>query len=276
MSDRTRVFRLLRIATRLTDPEKHVLKGLIVRRDPRLIQLTSDDEMLLVVSTIVVSNAFHVWYDLFRAIDCSAHTAWHLHQNSDCSRTLMTNPDPFSSSLLYGEVDFFGFASLLAMLAPQPDQCLYDLGHGSGRAVFAAALLYPTLHLVGIELVDALFDASRMALHEFQTRTRPTAGTITLIHGDLTQVDWWSHAGIVFVNATAFSAPLWADVETLLPRLRPTARFVSLTQTTAVMTLVAQCSVATSWGTEPAYIYQGFPTHAMETKYVPTHTFESI
>ncbi|CAK4724266.1 unnamed protein product [Aphanomyces euteiches] len=206
----------LAIAATLPVPEKHALKALIHQRDPRLIEIVpTADNIDKVVSLSTV------------AAECSTDQARSLQLQFDSTSS-------WSASLLYGEVDFFGYASLLAKLNPQPGQIIYDLGHGTGRAVLAAALLYPQLHVVGIELVDSLYDVSCAALAEFHRRTLPSQGKVTLHHGDLTQIDWWTKSSIVFVNATAFSTSLWSQVQTLASRMQPGTVFVSLTQTLPV------------------------------------------
>ncbi|KAH9110217.1 hypothetical protein AeMF1_014913 [Aphanomyces euteiches] len=249
----------LAIAATLPVPEKHALKALIHQRDPRLIEIvpTADniDKVVSLSTVAAVSQAFQSWYGIYHTIECSTDQARSLQLQFDSTSS-------WSASLLYGEVDFFGYASLLAKLNPQPGQIIYDLGHGTGRAVLAAALLYPQLHVVGIELVDSLYDVSCAALAEFHRRTLPSQGKVTLHHGDLTQIDWWTKSSIVFVNATAFSTSLWSQVQTLASRMQPGTVFVSLTQTLPVggdfKLLDEEATswpVATSWGSEPAYMY---------------------
>jgi hypothetical protein len=43
-----------------------------------------------------------------------------------------------SSSLVYGEIDFFSFAAIMEKVNPAPGELFVDLGHGTGRAVVAA------------------------------------------------------------------------------------------------------------------------------------------
>jgi Histone methylation protein DOT1 len=43
-------------------------------------------------------------------------------------------------SLIYGEVDYMSFARILRKLAPAAGSTFYDLGSGTGRAVFVARI----------------------------------------------------------------------------------------------------------------------------------------
>ncbi|ETV90268.1 hypothetical protein, variant 1 [Aphanomyces invadans] len=222
MIDSSSLTWLLQVAATLPRPEKRALKEMLLRQDARLNSMQCVDDVHRVVTIAAVSHAFKAWYSLFDALAMSTDAACHLEQNNQTA----DHDVPLSASLTYGEVDFFGIASLLAILRPRPGQTFCDLGHGTGRAIFAAATLYPELRLMGIELVPSLYHASRRALDSYEM---PHPQHIQLVHGDLTTFDWWSCSDIVFVNATAFSAELWNTVQLLALRLQPGALFVSLT-----------------------------------------------
>ncbi|ETV66253.1 hypothetical protein, variant 2 [Aphanomyces astaci] len=251
---------LMQVAASLPVPEKHALKEMVLRGNRRLRSITNVEDVHRVVTIAAVSNAFRAWYTLFDSLAISTDTARYLHQNE---HGLHNDDDDdwaasSSASFTYGEVDFFGLASLLAAVRPRPGQTFCDLGHGTGRAVFAAALLYPELRVLGIELVPSLFQASRRAFRAFPCHHHEHS--IQLVHGDILHVDWWSGCDFVWVNATAFSATLWNHVQTLALRLQPGAIFVCLTQTmtdtAAFDTVLAQWPVATSWGSELAHAYR--------------------
>src|SRR5690349_3545932 len=48
------------------------------------------------------------------------------------------NPESSTQSLVYGEIDFFSFATILEKAKPRKNDIFCDLGHGTGRAVIAA------------------------------------------------------------------------------------------------------------------------------------------
>ncbi|ETV66252.1 hypothetical protein, variant 1 [Aphanomyces astaci] len=214
---------------------------MVLRGNRRLRSITNVEDVHRVVTIAAVSNAFRAWYTLFDSLAISTDTARYLHQNE---HGLHNDDDDdwaasSSASFTYGEVDFFGLASLLAAVRPRPGQTFCDLGHGTGRAVFAAALLYPELRVLGIELVPSLFQASRRAFRAFPCHHHEHS--IQLVHGDILHVDWWSGCDFVWVNATAFSATLWNHVQTLALRLQPGAIFVCLTQVHAHLVHVLAC-----------------------------------
>lgn len=102
-----------------------------------------------------------------------------------------------SHSLTYGEVDFFSFNTILELVKPQDGQvaalinqsidrsmivcvCIQvfvDLGHGTGKAVVSAALLYG--HVLsecrGIELLKPLHDVSERAVDRYHLVSRGRA-----------------------------------------------------------------------------------------------------
>src|SRR5882672_8410020 len=62
-----------------------------------------------------------------------------------------------SDDFVYGEIEFPSFYLLLEKTKPQAGQVFYDLGSGSGKAVFAAALAFDFSKACGIELLPGLY-----------------------------------------------------------------------------------------------------------------------
>ena len=78
------------------------------------------------------------------------------------------------SAKVYGEVEFFSFCNLLERIGIQKGEVLYDLGHGTGKAMvtFAKALLLYHLHAehcICFRSPSSYFDTSlnliRLLLH---------------------------------------------------------------------------------------------------------------
>jgi hypothetical protein len=61
-----------------------------------------------------------------------------------------------SQSLIYGEVEFASFSKVLRKISPAPGGVFYDLGSGTGRAVFVARFLHDFKECKGIELLEGL------------------------------------------------------------------------------------------------------------------------
>ena len=65
---------------------------------------------------------------------------------------------------VYGEVSLLALSDVLHRFCPQGG-VFYDLGSGSGRAVFSAAINHPTFtKLVGVELLEGLHTIADRAL----------------------------------------------------------------------------------------------------------------
>ena len=56
----------------------------------------------------------------------------------------------------YGEIEFEPFIALLSLAKTNADTVFYDLGSGTGKAVLAAAMVFPIKKSVGIELFTEL------------------------------------------------------------------------------------------------------------------------
>ncbi|OQS04963.1 hypothetical protein THRCLA_02853 [Thraustotheca clavata] len=261
---------LLEIARLLPPLERAALKDLIIRRDNRLFDIIQNkdrhDALLHLVALEVVSNAFHLWYGLYDQLKMSTDTARYLNDNGNYNDELenISGTTRFStcrfgveltstSSLVYGEIDFFGFAKLMEHVNPQTNQVFYDLGHGTGRAVIAAALLYPPLDCRGIEIVENLFFASENA------RKASNLSNVSFVLGDiLSSTSWWVDGDIVFVNCTCFTNELFSRVQAKALLMKRGSMFISLTKKLHCDSFqeIAQIPMKTSWGEEIAFILQ--------------------
>lgn len=57
------------------------------------------------------------------------------------SRKARVKMDAFAYT--YGEIEFLSFIALLSLVKPNENSVFYDLGSGTGKAVIAAAMVYP-------------------------------------------------------------------------------------------------------------------------------------
>ena len=124
----------------------------------------------------------------------------------DLSFSARKKMDYFDRGLTYGEIIPQEFFRILKDVNPQEGEVFYDLGSGTGKAVIAAALLFPFSKTVGIELLDDLYDASIHVLErlkrEVSTQETPLP-EIQFIQSDFLNTDF-SDADIVFAHATCF------------------------------------------------------------------------
>ena len=75
------------------------------------------------------------------------------------SSTSLKNQLP---SLTYGEIEFFSFWNIVQRCCPSKGDVFVDLGHGTGRALIAAALLFGSefSKIYGVELIPGLYNES--------------------------------------------------------------------------------------------------------------------
>ena len=117
-----------------------------------------------------------------------------------------------NTALVYGEIDFSSFASILERVNPRAGSVFVDLGHGTGKALICASLLFGNIfsRIHGIEILDSLYENSVDVLERYQTMraadpsyaslfgpNAPTA-SITVCQGDMLKDDHSSddHAAV--------------------------------------------------------------------------------
>lgn len=139
--------------------------------------------------------------------------------------------DISDSTFTYGEINPSSFAEMLQVAEPKPGEIFYDLGSGTGKAVFCAALLYDWQALRGIEFLPALHQTSVKLLKslpnlpEIKKYYPNKAFPIEFIQKDFLNYDF-SDADIIYIHATTFGYPLWDNLGRKLQQLRPGARVI--------------------------------------------------
>lgn len=140
-----------------------------------------------------------------------------------------------SKSFVYGEVVPESFYEIISDLNPQPGQIFYDLGSGTGKAVFLAHFLFDFAQSKGIELLDTLFDASQEVYQRYEKEILPQIAhelgnkQMSLTRGDILQTDF-SDADIIFMNSTCFQDDLMDALEPKLETIHANAHFISLSK----------------------------------------------
>jgi SAM-dependent methyltransferase len=137
--------------------------------------------------------------------------------------------------LTYGEIFFDTFYKMLEKTQPKEGEVFYDLGSGTGKAVFATHLLFPFSKTVGIEILPTLYQASKTILEKYEKEVRPkilekkNQQKIEFILGDFLKIDF-SDADVVFANSTCFSQQMIDKLETSFLSLKKGARIITLTK----------------------------------------------
>jgi SAM-dependent methyltransferase len=183
------------------------------------------------------------------------------------SRLERTKNNITEDSFVYGEIDFLSFFSLLEKTRPQPGEVFYDLGSGSGKAVFTAALHYDFSKVIGIEFLKGLHsvatDNIKKAEHIIKTHDRyfiPTyqqrISTIDFSNGNFLEYDI-SDGDIIFINATCFHYYLWEKIIESLALLKSGSRIIVTSKKiqNPAFELLQQSIEVMSWGLGSVNIY---------------------
>eukprot|EP00747_Dinoflagellata_sp_TGD_P066606 gnl/TRDRNA2_/TRDRNA2_154883_c0_seq1.p1 gnl/TRDRNA2_/TRDRNA2_154883_c0~~gnl/TRDRNA2_/TRDRNA2_154883_c0_seq1.p1 ORF type:complete len:363 (+),score=46.16 gnl/TRDRNA2_/TRDRNA2_154883_c0_seq1:211-1299(+) len=136
------------------------------------------------------------------------------------------------SELTYGEIQFFPFLDCLCQaVRPLPGEVFVDLGSGTGRAVLAAALGYPSLgRCVGFEVVPSLHRAAEHAAAIVTGDKCTSAAPIELHQADFMDSAWEEIADIVWVSSLCMSESTLLHLAKKVQALRPGSRVVTMTE----------------------------------------------
>lgn len=163
----------------------------------------------------------------------------------------------------YGEVVPPAFLDVLGAAEPQPGEVFFDLGSGTGKATFLAALAFPFSRVVGIELLPGLGDTARRVLGQYDAEVRPQLAAehqrqrIEFIDGDFLAQDL-SAADVVFAHGTCYGPELMAQLTLKFEELKPGARVVLAGQTMSSpqFASVKMKVMKTDWGSALAVVYR--------------------
>ena len=157
----------------------------------------------------------------------------------------------------YGEIMPHSFARLLKLAAPQKNEVFYDLGAGSGKAVFTAALLYEWKKCYGIEYLPALHLLSINLLPKLATYYPQKKLTIEFIQQDFFDTDL-SDANVIFINSTAFNILFWQKLVVKLQRVKPGTRIIAISKRIedTYFEKIAESMLLQSWGMSSAFVYR--------------------
>jgi len=168
-----------------------------------------------------------------------------------------------SDEYIYGEIIYSTFADLLSASQPKPNEIFYDLGCGSGKAVFTTALLYPDVIARGVELLPPLYNLCLELTKKlkglmsndkyFKTHTL----NIEFFQENLLEYDF-SNANILFLNATCFTKDNWTKICEKMEKLAPGSRVIisSRSLESDNFELIHARSHLMSWGMNTVHIYR--------------------
>lgn len=223
-------------------------------REPYIVsqlknKINGKDKYLdMIIMKVIIDHQNIFWNDLFS--DYGTDKSKYLSKVSNLRKT------DVSTNFIYGEAILPTLYEILLIVKP-PDNCVfYDLGSGTGRAVFAAHLLHNFKKCKGIELLDTLYQASINVLKKYETLVdAQTAKTVMFKHGDILKEDW-SDGDIIFANSTCFDDNLMNGISKLAEKLKKGSCVISLTKhlKSDKFRIVDQRSDKYSWGVATTYI----------------------
>mmetsp|Transcript_15496 Transcript_15496/g.20450 ORF Transcript_15496/g.20450 Transcript_15496/m.20450 type:complete len:286 (+) Transcript_15496:75-932(+) len=268
--------KLLYFASQLPAFEKAILKELILEGNEDVLTAVEaykgkqDAEefrsaILTAVITRAVDKANEWWDEIFE--NCSTNDAKKL---AKAAKQRLGEHTKLKASLVYGEVDFASFATLLEKAKPQPGQTFVDIGHGSGRALVAAVLLHGHTFskIQGVELLEDLFVASKEMLQKYkqlEQREKTYFGNqdraeVSVFQGDITDLTTfdWTTADVVFANSTCFDNNLMDSLAKIGEKMKSGAKFITLTKklNSDAFTISERKQYAMSWGPATCFIQE--------------------
>ncbi|KAG5189323.1 hypothetical protein JKP88DRAFT_252975 [Tribonema minus] len=178
---------------------------------------------------------------------CSLERAHMLATND--ARSMPAGTD--IKSLVYGEIDFVSFYEVMQLAAQghrprsRRGAKFYDLGSGSGSAIFAACLAVDLRYAIGVELLESVHKSTSVAaaalraaalyagaaqvslevLQSFTAMAAPYLASpplVKLYRGDFMAAEFdWTDADLVFAHSTCFEEDLLRRISRRAKRMRP-------------------------------------------------------
>jgi len=188
------------------------------------------------------------------------------------SRGQRTREGLTSSTLTYGEILFLPFAAVLRSVqdagyldaSTAGSAKFVDVGCGSGRPVFAAALVLDGFReFLGIEILSDLHHICEQVRHKWNSQVRDLvpearqAAEVSFVLGDACELDW-SDADLVFMNSTCFGDELLLRLSRVAEQLRPGAVVITTTRRlpSDAFRLLQQTKMGETWGDATLFVQQ--------------------
>ena len=171
-----------------------------------------------------------------------------------------------NSNFVYGEISFKALAEILynnQYINLKNCHTFYDLGSGTGRAIFAASYIHNFRKLCGIEILQGLHQEATKIKNRYDQdflSTRPyhlKNQDISFIRASFLDIDI-TDADIIFINSTCFGDELVYQIEQLINKMKKGTYLISMTRKfdNTSFTLISSESKICSWGVATAHIHQ--------------------
>ena len=213
---------------------KCFLKELILRRDPRLIELldsfesrdAGDTTFIESIHDLIEDESFALYNELFA--DTTLEVGKKLSKEERDRKCLD------EKSLIYGEVDYHSFYRVLRKINPKPGGIFYDLGSGTAKAVLAARFTRDFTTCIGIEILQGLHDQGIKVVDKYNEDFRKFLWAGNNQHAQVYEGSFlnfpWTDGDVVFANSTCFDDELMKDMSDMAEAMKPGAIFVTFTK----------------------------------------------
>ncbi|CAM9216083.1 unnamed protein product [Chrysoparadoxa australica] len=222
----------------ISNNAKAFLKERILRRDPEVMQLLEvfdggdsvDIGFINRVNKLVDDSASRMHRALFAKCPLEVSKALSKKERED-------NDLLNEKSLIYGELaNSFCLTSLLLLSAASHHRgsTFYDLGSGSGKALFVARLWLDFGRCIGLEILKGLHEAALEVVESYNRNYREVLASNQAQHvavycGSFLNHDW-SDGTVVFANSTCFDDDLMAKMGKKAELLQPGSYLVTFTK----------------------------------------------
>lgn len=172
-----------------------------------------------------------------------------------------------NDDFVYGEIDFLSFCTILERCQPKSGEIFYDLGSGSGKAVFSAALYFNLSRAYGIELLHDLYNMANEQIKKCGELVKQQDKNyhnfifkkimrIKFINNNFLETDILK-ADIVYINATCMRPATWNGIIQKLIELKCGSRVIVNTKKIEheKFTLLHSGRELMSWGLSQIRIY---------------------
>lgn len=171
---------------------------------------------------------------------------------------------------MYGEIGLSTMATVLAKVrflygGRTSGGVFWDLGSGTGKAVFAAALSANFEACCGIELLDSLHAVSTDLLDRWERVAVPrlpedcAPGPVRFLHGDILALkSEWTRGDVIFANSTCFDERLMVALAEAAEACQVGSFFITTTKRlpSHKWSIVEAELMVMSWGGATVFIHK--------------------
>lgn len=243
--------------------------------------LDGDAEVEEVTNTLGLLDMAHVVNS--KAIYDHVVSAFPLAVGKAASKKEREEQSLKATTLVYGEISFEAFGIVIEKIKKvygKPDVgtsgekgvlqnrggTFYDLGHGTGKAIVAAAILHNFDQCIGFEILEGLFSVSLDMQASYNTRgkskltDREFDTFCTFLHADFLDIKAkdWRDGDVVFANSTCYDDELMNKIAILALGMKKGSFFVTFTKRLPSndFAVLEHTMERMSWGEATVYIHQ--------------------